>query len=362
MWSANGKGEPLSIVACEDEQDEAAFITGAIAETALSQRRLYGDFAVLFRANHLTREIEEQMMIRGMPYVVIGGKKFYDRKEVKDALAYIKFFANARDDVSLLRILNYPKRGLAETTVGKVMDYSISRGLSFYDALLDHERIDTILSKVVHGSIREFLNLMEGRRETVFKGDFAKNMSVFFEKIKLREEMMNDEKDPKRGERKYDNIRELISGISTYFNEAQSPSIYGYLERLSLLLESEDSQKPVRNAVTLITLHSAKGLEFPCVFLAAFEKDLLPHLRSLEEGSLEEERRLLYVGMTRAMETLTLTYASRRKRMGVEVKTGASPFIKEIPEALVEQEGSGFEERAAAARDKALAEMAKMLE
>lgn len=343
MRAHHGAGDRVRVVECENETAEAEWLAGDLSAHLAANRNLFGDYAVLFRANHLTRPVEEQLMMRRVPYVLIGGKKFYDRKEVKDAVAYIKYLANEHDEVSLLRMINYPKRGIAEGTVRKLMDFAMDHEISLHDALLRHGEVEALTHGPSHRAIDDFLQLVKRYRHGLFnRRTIVSTIRDLYAEIGLKEAIVAEENDPKIGLRKYEAVQSVVSGIKQYVDSDPKANIFGYLERLSLFYENEDANRPQEKAVTLITLHSAKGMEFPHVYICGFEKDIMPHLRSLEEGSVEEERRLLYVGITRAMKSLVMTYAVSRKRMGEEKETGVSPFIEELPGELLLRE-SPFE-------------------
>ncbi|MBN2790042.1 MAG: UvrD-helicase domain-containing protein [Candidatus Delongbacteria bacterium] len=310
--------------------------TDAIHESKLIAERIkddnnknFFDYAVLMRTNYLSRNIEEVFRENNIPYKIVGDYKFYDRKEIKDILAYLAVIANPSDEVSTLRIINTPKRGIGEDTVFKISNYAEQENINFYTALRSYKKIDTIAS-TKHFNISQFLDII------VKNIEYSKDHSVSDTLLSIIYdvdyfEYLNKEK-TKASISRVANVEELINSVKRYEKEVKNPSINGFLEKVSLLQESDDTNHG--NQVLVLTLHSSKGLEFENVFICGFEEGILPHKRSLEENNEEEERRLCYVGVTRAKRKLYITSAASRMQYGQEVKSEPSRFLKEIPEEL----------------------------
>ena len=344
LWTDLGEGDPVITFEAEDEQDEAAFVAEEITQLEKRGRSL-GDVAVFYRTNAQSRVVEELFVKFGLPYQVIGGLKYYDRREVKDVLGYLKAVVNPDDTVSLKRVVNVPKRAIGDTSVAHVDRFAEAERIGFWEALRradDNGRLSTRAQR----SIAEFVGLMDHVRSEADNGPRAAleavlDMSGYMAMIRSERsiEAMGRE----------ENLKELLSAAADF--EETGPASIGIAEweeadglrRLELFLESISLVTDVDNlqdtdAVTLMTLHNAKGLEFPVVFITGLEDGVFPHMRSLgEPAELEEERRLCYVGITRAMERLYLTRAWSRNLWGSNNYNPPSRFLGEIPPGLTEK-------------------------
>ena len=344
LWTDLGIGDPIVMFEAEDEQSEAAFIAEEISQLTMAGKALR-NIAVFYRTNAQSRVIEELFVKFGLPYQVIGGLRYYDRREVKDALAYLKAIVNPTDTVSVKRILNVPKRSIGDTSVGYVDRFAEADGISFWEALQRSE-LNPRLSTRAQGSIREFVALMEHLRSEAEAGprvalESALDMSGYMGMIRSDRsiEAMGRE----------ENLKELLSAVADFeetgllSSEIADWSKVKGMRRLELFLESISLVAGVdsledNDAVTLMTLHNAKGLEFPVVFITGLEEGVFPHIRSLgDPAELEEERRLCYVGMTRAKQQLYLTRAWSRNLWGSNSYNPPSRFLDEIPSSLVEE-------------------------
>ena len=317
---------PLEYFMGIDAVHEAKLIAERIKD---DENKNFSDYAVLMRTNYLSRNIEEVFRENNIPYKIVGDYKFYDRKEIKDILAYLSVLANPSDEVSTLRIINTPKRGIGEDTVFKISNYAEKENINFYTALRSFKKIKTIAS-TKHFNISQFLDII------VKNIDYSNDHSVSDTLVSVIDnidyfEYLNKEK-TKASISRIANVEELINSVKRYEKEVKNPTINGFMEKISLLQESDDTNHG--NQVLVLTLHSSKGLEFKNVFICGFEEGILPHKRSLEENNEEEERRLCYVGVTRAKRKLYLSSASSRMQYGKEVKSEPSRFLKEIPEDL----------------------------
>lgn len=339
LWTDNTDGEPVTYFMARDEHDESAIVTRQIRDMVEKGRR-YRDFAIFYRTNAQSRVFEEGFMRNGILYTIVGGLRFYDRKEIKDCLAYLRVLSNPSDSLSLLRIINCPPRGIGKSTLGKVSSIAGKEGISLYDAFKVALTGGVIPSEKGLG----FISLIERYRGLIGKTTlYELSKGLLEESGYIR---MWEEEETEEAEARVENIHELVSAIRE-FEEGRGLGAKGgdkdvtlkdFLDRVALITDI-DTYEDKHNRVTLMTLHSAKGLEFPVVFIVGMEEGLLPHKRSLNgEGynELEEERRLCYVGMTRAMERLFLVGAIERTIYGQLRLQTPSRFIEEIDEGFLE--------------------------
>jgi superfamily I DNA/RNA helicase len=329
-----------------DEEDEARMVMERIHAERFRHELQYRDFAILYRTNVQSRAFEEQLRYENIPYVLIGGQQFFDRKEVKDAVAYLKVLVNSRDEVNLLRILNYPRRGIGETTADRLIRHSAEREAPLWDVLRNPTEIPELGDKGKE-AIAAFVDLMERYRRRFARGPgLAETARNFFEEIGLEDEIYRGADDPAKARRRADNVHEVVSAMASYEEREAAPALAGFLDKVSLYDEdrpgkNDKEKKLSQDAVTLMSLHSSKGLEFPVVFMVGLEEEYLPHKKSIHETfDIDEERRLCYVGITRARRRLVLLHAGKRKKYGKMLPREPSRFLKEIPEALLEQRGS----------------------
>ncbi|AMV73520.1 ATP-dependent DNA helicase Rep [Desulfuromonas sp. DDH964] len=343
LWTAGDPGEPVLSLCCEDEEDEARSVVEQIHAERFRRNLQYRDFAILYRTNVQSRAFEEQLRFENIPYVLIGGQQFFDRKEVKDALAYFRVLVNPRDEVSLLRILNFPRRGIGETTADVLIQASAAQSRPLWEVMRQVSELDELGEKA-HSAVAGFVELMER-----FRRQFRKPLRLvetareLFAEIGLENEIYRTANDPQQGKRRAENLAEVLNALAGYVEREGEASLAGFLDKVSLL----DQDEPVRNdkehklsrdAVVLMSLHSSKGLEFPQVFLVGLEEGFLPHRKSMEAGAdLDEERRLCYVGITRARQRLVLLHARRRKKYGKLEPRTPSPFLAELPEGSMER-------------------------
>ncbi|WP_454949486.1 UvrD-helicase domain-containing protein [Corynebacterium matruchotii] len=378
LWTDHGAGAKITGYVADNEHDEARFIAteiDALFDTGVG----YGDIAVMYRTNNSSRAIEEVFIRTGIPYKVVGGTRFYERKEIRDLIAYLRVLDNPTDEISLRRIINTPRRGIGDRAIATVNLYAENFGMSFADALVDaaHGKV-TALGTRAKNAIAAFLELMDGLRADAAEAtnaitglpDIGVVVSRILDATGYKAEL-EASTDPQDGAR-LDNLNELVSVAREFSSEAanlmayaamgagvegndpaepmvgepQPGSIHAFLEKVSLVADSDQLPDDSTNVVTLMTLHTAKGLEFPVVFLIGWEDGQFPHLRALgDPQELAEERRLAYVGITRARETLYLTRAMLRASWGNAVANPASRFLEDIPETLMywrrEEPGAG---------------------
>jgi len=311
LWTQRGTGEKITYYEASSEKDEAGYVAKEIKNLVKSEYE-YSDLAVLYRTNAQSRAFEEMFMKFGIPYQIIGGLKFYDRMEIKDILGYLRVLYNPDDDINLMRIINKPKRGIGAGTLGKVQDYAEYYNISLYEAGLQAEQIEN-LTGAYEKRIKNFFSMMEELREGIEKTSLSELARNIFVKSGYKKALENDKFD--KAEERMENIKELFSVIEDYLRKNDDPTLGGFLEEVSLLSDI-DNMEEENHLVTLMTLHSAKGLEFPVVFLAGMEEGIFPHSNSMAENEdLEEERRLCYVGITRAQDKLHLLRAKKEKKI-----------------------------------------------
>jgi DNA helicase-2/ATP-dependent DNA helicase PcrA len=346
LWTADGAGEPVEYLLCEDDEDEARQVMERIHAERFRRQLNYGDFAILYRTNSQSRAFEEQLRYEGIPYVLIGGQQFFDRKEVKDVIAYLRVLVNPHDEVSLLRILNYPKRGIGETSADKLIRYSADQGRPLWE----------VLRKVTQGpelgertcqAVQEFVALLERFRQSFRQPlRLVETLQQLYSELKLADDLFRQENDPVVARRRIENQEQVINAMSAYCGREAAPSLGGFLEKVSLLDDegpgrNDKEKKLAADSVTLMSLHSSKGLEFPVVFLVGMEEGYLPHKKSIYETfDIDEERRLCYVGITRAQQLLLLLGARQRRRYGKLEQREPSRFLTEIPPQLLVRKGS----------------------
>ena len=330
LWTDSGSGEQIVRYHAEDETDEAAYIGAELSRLHEGGSYRWGDMAVFYRTNAQSRSIEEHFVRAGIPYKVLGGTRFYDRREIKDALGYVRAVTNPIDEVSIKRVLNTPKRGVGDSSVDKIDRYAADQGLTFFEALRYHNAAG-VSGRAVKG-IESFLGLID-RLSPILDGSPARFIETALEESGYLDELRATEGVEAEG--RLENLGELI-GVAQEFETLDE-----FLEQVSLVADT-DALDAEESSVVLMTLHSAKGLEYPVVALIGLEDGVFPHMRALGEPvELEEERRLAYVGITRARERLYLTHAWSRMLHGSTQYNPPSRFIAEIPAELVsDAEGS----------------------
>jgi len=335
LWTENPEGNKLVYYRADSEQGEAQFVAGKIKELTREGKYKLSDVAILYRTNAQSRVMEEVLLKSNIEYSIVGGTKFYDRKEIKDMLAYLRLIANNDDDISLQRIINVPKRGIGSSSVDKMADFAAMHDISIFEALNSVELLG--LSPKITKGAREFRDLIKNYTQMQEFLSVTELVEEILDKSGYRE-MLKAEKSIEAQSR-LENLDELLSVTKNFEEASEDKSLVAFLTDLALVadIDSLDEDGEKTDSITLMTLHSAKGLEFPVVFLIGLEEGVFPHSRSLmEEVEMEEERRLAYVGITRAEQTLFLTNAQMRTLFGRTSMNPASRFISEIPEELLE--------------------------
>ena len=342
LWTENLEGETLTLYVAEDEADEARFVVQKIVETcqpppgSFERSALpYREIAVFYRINAQSRAIEDELVKHQIPYTIVGGLKFYERKEIKDVLAYLKLIANPADGLSLRRIINVPPRGIGEKTIEKIETFSREKGLPLYEGMKQALR-EGWLSPNAHSKIEEFLRLIEEFREEMGTLSLSQLTLALLDRSDYLRRLKDEGTDEAFS--RIENIDELINVMMELEGGGEEISLETFLDKVSLVTDV-DLYEDKGNRVSLMTLHCAKGLEFPLVFIVGMEEGLLPHYRRGDETEdLEEERRLFYVGMTRAKERLFLLRAEKRHTFGVGRANLSSRFLDEIPVELIRLE------------------------
>lgn len=336
LWSASGKGAQVEIVACAHGDDEAEFVVSTIQRLVYDGRKL-DDFAILYRSNTQVKVFEETLALERIPYRVLGGQSLFDRKEVRDCVAFLALLSNSLDEVSLRRIVNVPPRGIGPSTITRLTAYAEANGFALWSAMRRAELCHA-LTPQARRAVQTFVDMMESYRERLENagpGQLSRGVGEFFDALELRDHILSGNDAPKIAQKRLENLDHVIRTIERFEEntDAKERLLDEFLRSTALVREQESEEKSEKGQVTLMTLHSAKGLEFPVVFLVGMEEDLLPHRRTIEMGEdLGEERRLCYVGITRAREFLWLTYAANRIRYGKLEPRSPSRFLDEIPD------------------------------
>ncbi len=338
LWTSNEEGEKIHFRQFLNGYEEAEYVVGEITKAHREGISSYKDCAILYRTNAQSRVFEEKLLVANIPYKIVGGVNFYSRKEIKDLLAYMKTIDNARDDLSVQRILNVPRRGIGATTQTRVQEYAEQMDISFYDALRVVEEIPAVKG-AAGNKINQFVTFIQTLRSKAEALTVRELLEEVIQATGYAEELKKENTDESQA--RLENIDELISKAQSYQESmeerGETPSLSGFLEEIALVADI-DSVDPSQDYVLLMTLHSAKGLEFPRVFLTGMEDGIFPGYMSImgDPSDLEEERRLCYVGITRAMKVLTLTSARQRMVRGETQYNKVSRFVQEIPREIVD--------------------------
>ena len=334
LWTENKEGSLVHFKQFLNGYEEAEYVAGKISKDVRTGKCNYSDCAILYRTNAQSRMFEEKFLMANIPYKIVGGINFYARKEIKDLLAYLKTVDNAVDDLAVRRIINIPKRGIVATSIVRVEEHAQKRGLSFYDALREADEIEKIGRAA--SKIAPFVTFIQSLRSKVGYISVSELLDEIIEETGYVKELEAEDTDEARA--RIENIDELISKVVAYEEDTQHPTLSGFLEEVALVADI-DTVDENQDRVLLMTLHSAKGLEFPYVYMTGMEDGIFPSYMTIsadDPGELEEERRLCYVGITRAMQELTLTSAQMRMIRGENQFNKVSRFVREIPRELVD--------------------------
>lgn len=343
LWSGKGEGKPIEIYMPENETDEANFIAESIQGIAMEEGKKYDDFGVLIRANTQSRYIEEAFLQANIPYTMSGGTSFFERKEIKDIISYLRVIANHDDDINLLRIINVPRRGIGRAAIQVINDEAEKLGSTLWTAinsLIQDE--ESGASENLKEDLQDFVNLIESSRQKMLSGrGLSKKVREMAEEINYKDYLITEYSKSEKAVRfKLKNIELLLEMMERWEIDPDNinPSLFNYLNRITLMSRDNGDDENDKGKVNLMTIHASKGLEFPVVFIAGAEEGLIPHQRSVDEngGNVEEERRLFYVAITRAREKLLISSCQKRRKMQAIVQCEPSRFLDEIPANLVE--------------------------
>ena len=334
LWSAMGEGDPIRVIGCRDEDHESEKVVSELLYHKLKHQADFKDYAILYRSNHQSRPIERILREHNVPYFLTGGTSFFSRVEVKDMMAYLRLMANQEDDNAFLRIINTPRRGIGAATLQALGEYAGERNTSLFGACFELGLAEKLSAKALT-HVQHFANWLVDIADRAKRGDMMAAIRDMIEEIDYRAWLEEVTEDPNKATRRMENVEELLAWVQRIIDndDSEQNEIGDIAARLSLMdiLERQEDENQA-DAVHLMTLHAAKGLEFPHVFIIGMEEEILPHRTSIEEETIEEERRLAYVGVTRAQRSLVLTMAKSRKRYGEKVTCEPSRFLAELPE------------------------------
>ena len=345
LWSEHGPGDKLNVYRAKSEHDEVEYVTNQILHQRLVRGDRYGDYAILFRSNHQARLFETALRERNIPYVLSGGKSFFDYGEIKDLICYLRAAANPNDDNAILRIINTPRRAIGANTIKSLVSVAGINGLCLIEAAENPECM-SVLSQRAASNVSDFFSWISSvhrRTETDSPLSLAK---LIIDDVGYRdwvEKIADGEGDMTR---KNENLDELLRWLGRIEHNVPDANLSDAIASLTLfdILDRQDDDNDL-DCVSLMTLHAAKGLEFPHVYLVGFEENILPHRTSIEEDSIEEERRLAYVGITRAQKSLSISFATQRQRYGETIDCDPSRFLDELPSGDLRWEGSNAEQK-----------------
>lgn len=342
LWSKKGSGKPIEVFFPENETKEADFVADMIYAIKLREKKSFHEFGVLVRANSLTRSIEEAFLEKNIPYKISGGTSFFQRREIKDVISYLRTAANGDDDINLLRIINTPRRGIGKKTIQAVSAVATEQKCTLNRAIrqvLDSDKGP--LTDRSQEDLQAFVTLMDSLRKLLFSGrGLAQKVRKMIETIEYKKHLLAEyQKNEKAGQFKLLNIERFLESIDRWEQNVaeRAGGLYNFLNRITLLTR-DDTNDSDKSEVNVMTMHAAKGLEFPVVFIVGAERGIIPHERSMTEagGNVEEERRLFYVAITRAQEKLYISSCRTRRKLRETSESLPSPFLDEIPKALIE--------------------------
>ena len=343
LWSGKGEGKPIEIYMPENETDEANFIAESIQGIAMEEKKTYDDFGVLIRANTQSRYIEEAFLQANIPYTMSGGTSFFERKEIKDIISYLRVIANHDDDINLLRIINIPRRGIGRAAIQVINEEAEKLGSTLWTAIQSLVQAEeSEASENLKEDLQDFVNLIESNRQKLLSGrGLSKKVREMVEEINYKDYLITEYSKSEKAVRfKLKNIELLLEMMERWEIDPDNanPSLFNYLNRITLMSRDNGDDENDKGKVNLMTIHASKGLEFPVVFIAGAEEGLIPHQRSVDEndGNVEEERRLFYVAITRAREKLVISSCQKRRKMQAIIECEPSRFLDEIPQNLVE--------------------------
>jgi len=338
LWTASDEGETIGQIVADDEESEAHLVVEQLQLAQYQQRRPWRDFAILYRSNTQSRTFEEALRMEGIPYILVGGQKFFERKEVKDTLAYLAVLANPQDEASLVRIINFPRRGIGDTTMLRLNQWSLEHNTILFNALARVAEIEGI-AEGARKTVSAFHSLLRQELANLKPNQLAAQAKALFKRLGIDDELHRTLGDHNQARKRIENIEQLVSALAAFEERYPEAGIADFLERIALTEDNRretGEDKQPQDAVTLMSLHASKGLEFPHVYLVGMEEGLLPHHRSADEDpEVAEERRLCYVGITRARERLTISRCLTRRKYGTKEERSPSRFLAELPPQLL---------------------------
>ena len=341
LWSDLGLGSNIRIIECPGADGEAERVTVELNTHKFQKRTKFGDYAILYRGNHQSRIFEKYLREMQIPYVVSGGTSFFERAEIKDIMGYLRLLANQDDDTAFLRIINTPRREIGGSTLEKLGEYANARNVSLFEACFEMG-LSTILNERAVTKLQNFTNWINLLSDNAERGDPIEVVKDMIKDIGYQNWLEEQSSDVKIAEKRMENVYELTDWLARLYKDEKGKSLGELVAHMSLMdILERNKEEAKEDMVSLMTLHAAKGLEFPYVFMVGVEEECLPHRTSIMEENLDEERRLAYVGITRAQKELTITYAKHRRRYGEDVECEPSRFLSELPEEEIEWEGGG---------------------
>ncbi|AFJ02276.1 ATP-dependent DNA helicase Rep [Methylophaga frappieri] len=332
LWSAMGEGDPIRVIGCKDDEHESEKVVSELLYHKLKHQASFRDYAILYRSNHQSRSLEKVLREHNVPYFLTGGTSFFSRVEVKDIMAYLRLLANQDDDNAFLRVINTPRRGIGTSTLQALGEYAGKRQTSLFGACFELGLAENLPVKSVQ-NLQKFSEWLVDIADRAKRGNLLEAVKDLVEEIDYQAWLEETSGDPRKAERRMENVTELVSWIERMITQDMEEKTIGDIAARLTLMDMLDRQEDENqaDAVHLMTLHAAKGLEFPHVFMVGMEEEILPHRNSIESDTIEEERRLTYVGITRAQRSLVMTLANSRKRYGERVDCEESRFLRELP-------------------------------
>ncbi len=331
LWTEIAEGEKIRVFMAGDEREEAAWVCDRMNKLQQAGEKL-SDMAVLYRANAQSRVLEEMLVRAAIPYRIFGGQRFYDRREVKDIIAYLRSIVNPADDVSLRRIINTPRRAIGDATIAELVSTAEAQGISLFAAMLEPPESLASRARKSVGDFADLLTRLMALKETMPLAEFV---SLLIDETKLEAQYTKEDTEEAKG--RIENIREFVGAVHEFAEKSDTPTLDAFLENVALVTDL-DRMEEGQQAATLMTLHSAKGLEFGVVFMVGLEQGVFPSYMATQEDRLEEERRLMYVGITRAKRQLFISYAAQRMLYNQMQRNAPSVFLNEIPKRLLDDE------------------------
>ena len=342
LWSELGHGDPLRVLCCKDEQGEADQVVADLISHKLRQRTSYADYAILYRGNHQSRVFEKVLRDHSIPYRISGGQSWFARPEIRDVFAYLKLLCNEADDAAFLRVINTPKRGIGETTLKALGNYAQDRGQSLY-ACCDHLALTELVGEKPRAALYAFKQWLYAIKLRCQQEAIVEVLRDMVDDSGYEAHVYEQCDTPVKAQKCMDNVWELLEWVGRLFAKKEGSLLADIVNKLILIDILEQSDSEDEDTLQLMTLHASKGLEFPFVYLVGMEEELLPHRVSIDDEQIEEERRLAYVGITRAQKALCLTMAKQRRRAGEVQDCLPSRFLDELPQDSLEWFGRGGE-------------------